>query len=454
MRAQYALRLAGLFALALAFCAPASAQRAKPADELAYLPEPIPTGFGVAISEIEGPVFTDAHGRTLYRWPLHGLRNGDVGDRRNAPSNCTSEVYTVNSGLMSPYPPGLRLPDAATRKSCQEEWPPVIAGASAAPVGKWSIIARKDGAKQWAYDGFPLYTSVLDKEPGDTLGGTNRNQRGPDGPGRREPVGPHPNIPPAFDTRIVGTGLMLVNTAGFAVYSWDGDGLEKSNCNAECLKKWSPVLAAETSQPQGEWTIIQRSPGVRQWAFRKKPVYTYIADNKPKSMLGSDEPGWHNVYTQRAPAWPAEFKQQETHLGLVLADSHGKTIYVYSCGDDALDQQICDHPSSTQAYRLAVCGGGDAGLCLKTWPPVVAAKDAKAPSRSWTAIDIDPLTGHYAKPGQPGAMHVWAFRGRPVYTFADERPGDVDGDAWGEFYGFRNGFKAFWLRDDFFTNAG
>jgi predicted lipoprotein with Yx(FWY)xxD motif len=64
------------------------------------------------------------------------------------------------------------------------------------------------------------------------------------------------------------------------------------------------------------------------------------------------------------------------------------------------------------------------------------------------------MTGHYATPGQSNALHVWAFRGRPVYTFADEDAGDVDGDAWGEFFGYRNGFKAFWLRDDFFSNAG
>ena len=183
MRAQHALRLAGLVAFAFA-SAPVGAQRAKPAGEQPYLTEPTPPGIGVAISEIEGPVFTDAQGRTLYRWPLHGLRNGDVGDRRNAPSNCNAEVYTVNSGLMSPYPPGLRLPDAATRKSCQQEWPPVLAAADAAAIGKWSVIPRKDGSKQWTYEGFPLYTSTLDQLPGDTLGGTNRIQRGPDGPGQ------------------------------------------------------------------------------------------------------------------------------------------------------------------------------------------------------------------------------------------------------------------------------
>jgi hypothetical protein len=51
-------------------------------------------------------------------------------------------------------------------------------------------------------------------------------------------------------------------------------------------------------------------------------------------------------------------------------------------------------------------------------------------------------------------MHVWAFRGRPVYTFVDDKnPGDTEGDSFGEWRGTRNGFLAFFLRDDFLDNA-
>ena len=92
---------------------PARAQQArgKPATEREdFLPEPMPPGFQVIGNEIEGPVFADANGRTLYRWPLRGLRNGDVGDRKNAASNCGAEIYNVNSGLQSPWPPGLACP--------------------------------------------------------------------------------------------------------------------------------------------------------------------------------------------------------------------------------------------------------------------------------------------------------------------------------------------------------
>ncbi len=53
-----------------------------------------------------------------------------------------------------------------------------------------------------------------------------------------------------------------------------------------------------------------------------------------------------------------------------------------------------------------------------------------------------------------GALSVWAYRGRPVYTCSlDRQPGDANCDSFGEFNGRRNGYRAFWLRDDFGNSA-
>ena len=55
-----------------------------------------------------------------------------------------------------------------------------------------------------------------------------------------------------------------------------------------------------------------------------------------------------------------------------------------------------------------------------------------------------------AKPGQTNALQVWAYRSRPVFTFVrDDRPGSIRAQNWGEFYGQRNGYKAFFLREEF-----
>ncbi len=424
---------------------------ANPTQE-AYVEVPMPEGFQVIINELEGPVFANADGMTLYSWPLKDLRNGDTGDRKDGVSNCTDHVYTESSGLMSPYPAGLLLPDLENRPSCVDIWPPVIAAEGAEPVGKWKLVEREDGSQQWTYDGYPLYTSVLDEKPGDANGG-QKIQDANDGPAIRKPVGPPPNVPPSFAVVQMANGRLLVDFDGFSVYSWDGDDVNKSNCYGDCLRDWEPVLAPETAQSQGEWTIIERSPGIKQWSFRGKPLYTYIDDPRTRALFGSDVPGWHNVYTQRLPAPPSAFTVQAAHLGHVLADSRGHTVYLYNCADDAIDQLACDHPDTPQVYRLTICGGLDVERCNRTFPPVMAAEGAKSDSQIWSVIYIDE-EGRTAQPEDADALRVWAFRDRPVYTFAgDLKPGDSEGDAWGEFNGYRNGFKAFWLRDDFLDNA-
>jgi predicted lipoprotein with Yx(FWY)xxD motif len=53
---------------------------------------------------------------------------------------------------------------------CARAWPPVLAEAGAKPEGKLSVIKRKDGKRQWAYDGRPLYTWSKDQTPGEATG--------------------------------------------------------------------------------------------------------------------------------------------------------------------------------------------------------------------------------------------------------------------------------------------
>ena len=449
---------AAAFAVMVGFSAQAQSQKTRLTED--YLKTPLPPGFQVTNNELEGPVFADANGKTLYTWPLLALRNGDAGEQKGKPT-CGDKKYTENAGLMSPYPAGFILPDVENRPSCIGMWPVVHAADDAKPVGKWSIVKRPDGAPQWAYDGFAVYTSVLDQKPGDVLGATRRGG-GRDGGGnalgaRREAIGPAPNVPPGFIVNRTTQGRLLTNAARKSVYTWDKDQPDKSNCMDACTAEWLPVVAPQSAQSQGEWSVFERTPGVKQWAFRKKPLYTHVLDPEGHnaSLEGSDVPGWHNVYTQMAPTAPkGVFTVQDAPSGLVLADAQGHTVYTYNCNDDAWDQLACDHPTTPQDYRFAICGAGDPDRCLKTFPFVVAAKDAKSDSTLWTVMDINPKTGRRAQAGQAGAMRVWAYRDRPVFTFSgDKTAGDLYGDSWGEFQGQRNGFKAFWIRDDYFGNA-
>ncbi|MGE4064926.1 MAG: hypothetical protein AB7E79_16295 [Rhodospirillaceae bacterium] len=448
------------FAIAALIAAPVLAQQkaSAPRDARAMIGTerakdvPMPPGFRIVASEIEGPVFATAEGMTLYKWQLKNLRNGSAGERKGEPA-CYDVKTTETAGLMSPYPPGLVLPELDTRPSCTDVWKPVYASANAQAVDKWTVLTRKDGTKQWAYDGFALYTSVLDNNPGDVYGAPKK-ARG-DSPSYREAVKPPPDVPPGFEVTTTAKGRLLSTTKQQSVYVLDGDSTQKTTCTGACLQEWQPILAPGVGQVTQDWSIFERSPGVRQWAFRGRPLYIHLLDRESRSQEGSDVPGWHNVYTQLAPPPPKELTIQVTSSGEVLADAGGKTIYTYACADDSTDQLNCDHPTETQVYRFGMCGAGDPDRCLKTFPYVLAGKDAQSLSKTWTVVWIDPKTGRYADTNAPGALKVWAYLQRPVYTYAgDVKPGDINADGFGEFRGLRNGFKAFWLRDDYYGGAG
>lgn len=54
--------------------------------------------------------------------------------------------------------------------ACAKLWPPYLVEGEKAKGEGWTEIKRKDGAKQWAYDGKPLYYYAADKKAGDAMG--------------------------------------------------------------------------------------------------------------------------------------------------------------------------------------------------------------------------------------------------------------------------------------------
>lgn len=64
--------------------------------------------------------------------------------------------------------------DSAGKSMCNDKcaanWPPLMAEAGDKSMGDWTVIKRDDGSMQWAYQGMPLYTFVMDKKAGDMTG--------------------------------------------------------------------------------------------------------------------------------------------------------------------------------------------------------------------------------------------------------------------------------------------
>jgi predicted lipoprotein with Yx(FWY)xxD motif len=64
------------------------------------------------------------------------------------------------------------------------------------------------------------------------------------------------------------------------LYIHDGDGLSVSRCTEGCASAWPPLLATigKAGEKVGDWTIIARDDGARQWAYKRHPVYTRYHD--------------------------------------------------------------------------------------------------------------------------------------------------------------------------------
>lgn len=90
---------------------------------------------------------------------------------------------------------------------------------------------------------------------------------------------------------------ILVNGSGMTVYSFDKDaaGSGKSVCVAACATIWPPV-AAMSDSVAAPYSVVTRDDGVKQLAYKGKPIYLYAADQVPGQRNGDNLKGiWHVV---------------------------------------------------------------------------------------------------------------------------------------------------------------
>ena len=101
---------------------------------------------------------------------------------------------------------------------------------------------------------------------------------------------------------VVGTGLafaaepasmapmakdgLYVTTKGMTLYTFDKDSAGKSVCNGPCAVNWPPALVADDAKASGAWSIVTRDDGLKQWAYKSKPLYYWTKDQKPGERGG------------------------------------------------------------------------------------------------------------------------------------------------------------------------
>ena len=91
-------------------------------------------------------------------------------------------------------------------------------------------------------------------------------------------------------------GGALVDPAGMSLYTYDPDRASggKSTCNGPCAQNWPPLMASAGTTAAGDWSVVTRDDGGKQWAYKGKPLYLWSKDAKPGDRTGDGFKGvWH-----------------------------------------------------------------------------------------------------------------------------------------------------------------
>jgi len=74
---------------------------------------------------------------------------------------------------------------------------------------------------------------------------------------------------------------------GKPLYTFGRDSTPgKSACNGGCATAWPPLAAAADAKADGDWTVVTRDDGSKQWAYKGKPLYTYAKDSAGAAATG------------------------------------------------------------------------------------------------------------------------------------------------------------------------
>ncbi len=96
------------------------------------------------------------------------------------------------------------------------------------------------------------------------------------------------------------SGDVLAGSNGMTLYVFDKDaaGSGKSMCNGPCATNWPPLFAMDGDTASGDYSVVIRDDGKKQWAFKGKPLYYWAKDQKPGDKTGD---GFNNVWHVAKP---------------------------------------------------------------------------------------------------------------------------------------------------------
>jgi predicted lipoprotein with Yx(FWY)xxD motif len=304
---------------------------------------------------------------------------------------------------------------------CAAAWPPATPPTNAQPAGDWTIIVRADGVRQWAYQGKPLYRSTKDTQWGEMKGnaadsGVWHVAR----PNWRKDL----RMPRGFALQQVAQapGQVLATSKGLTLYAYSGDirrdGLACAGpCDATFIPYVAPQAAQETST---EFKLVNRTDGVRQWAFKGKPLYVFSGDVEPGDENGAGVDKRFSVVLMVRYFVPNEVAiRSDQRFGGLWTTPSGMTLYA---------RETARYPASGQHHARGgtqglfqegrsvgarPCEIGNKDICEQSFKPLLASAQAQ-PSGFWTIYD------------RADGTRQWAYQGYALYTYAQDKvPGDM-----------------------------
>src|SRR5918996_4417675 len=104
--------------------------------------------------------------------------------------------------------------------------------------------------------------------------------------------GKMPMPPGVMMSKLADGTMALTDAKGMTLYTFGKDQPGVSNCNDNCAKNWPPLMAPANAKPMGEWTIVTRADGSRQWAYKGMPLYLWVKDKAPGDNTGNNVGVW------------------------------------------------------------------------------------------------------------------------------------------------------------------
>jgi predicted lipoprotein with Yx(FWY)xxD motif len=100
---------------------------------------------------------------------------------------------------------------------------------------------------------------------------------------------------PPTKTATTTKGPALTDARGMSLYTFDKDADGKSACNGPCAANWPALKADAGDTADDNYTIVTRDDGSKQWAYKSKPLYTFVKDQKAGDISGDGflNGAWH-----------------------------------------------------------------------------------------------------------------------------------------------------------------